>query len=97
MGNMGEPENADEYVLRYGRNPFTHEPETIESFNEKYTIDPQTGDPVPKDNPLRDLKKEKDDESFDTIVRENEFTERKSFIEKYVSEEGLEIHYLKKK
>lgn len=47
-------------------------------------------------NPLRDLKKEIDDESFDTIVRENEFTERKSFIEKYVSEEGLEIHYLKK-
>ncbi|ANF52008.1 hypothetical protein A0O34_16470 [Chryseobacterium glaciei] len=47
-------------------------------------------------NPLRDLKKEIDNESFDTIVKENEFTERKSFIEKYLSEEGLEIHYLKK-
>ncbi|HCN51482.1 MAG TPA: hypothetical protein DIT10_20750 [Chryseobacterium sp.] len=39
MGNMGEPANADEYVLRYGRNPFTGEPETIKSFYEKYTID----------------------------------------------------------
>ncbi|KPH15043.1 hypothetical protein [Chryseobacterium sp. ERMR1:04] len=46
-------------------------------------------------NPLRDLKKEIDDESFDTIVRESEFSVRNSIIEKYVSEEGLEIHYLK--
>jgi len=46
-------------------------------------------------NPLRDLKKEIGDESFDTIVRENEFTLKNSFIEKYVSEEELEIHYLK--
>lgn len=47
MGNMGEPGNADEYVLRYGRNPFTHEPETIESFYEKYAID-ETGKIIPK-------------------------------------------------
>lgn len=46
-------------------------------------------------NPLRDLKKEIDDESFETIVRESEFTVRNSFIEKYVSEEGQKIHYLK--
>lgn len=47
-------------------------------------------------SPLRDLKKEIDDESFETIVRESEFNVRNSFIEKYRSEEGLEIHYLKK-
>lgn len=47
-------------------------------------------------SPLRDLKKEIDDESFETIVRESEFIVRNSFIEKYVYEEGLEIHYLKK-
>lgn len=47
-------------------------------------------------SPLRDLKKEIDGESFDTIVRENGFNIRNSFIEKYVSEEGLEVHYLKK-
>lgn len=46
---MGEPGNADEYVLRYGRNPFTGEPKTIESFYEKYTID-KTGKIIPKDN-----------------------------------------------
>ncbi len=46
-------------------------------------------------SPLRDLKKEIDDESFDTIVRESEFKVKNSFIEKYVSEEGLEILYLK--
>lgn len=48
MGNMGEPANADEYVLRYGRNPFTGEPETVESFYEKYTIT-ETGEIVPKE------------------------------------------------
>ncbi|SDJ09184.1 hypothetical protein [Chryseobacterium jejuense] len=48
MGNMGEPANADEYVLRYGRNPFTGKPETIESFYEKYTIT-ETGEIVPKE------------------------------------------------
>jgi hypothetical protein len=47
-------------------------------------------------SPLRDLKKEIDDESFETIVRESKFNVRNSFIEKYVSEEGLEVHYLKK-
>jgi hypothetical protein len=46
-------------------------------------------------SPLRDLKKEVDAESFDKIVGESKFTVRNSFIEKYVSEEGLEIHYLK--
>lgn len=45
-------------------------------------------------SPLRDLKKEIDDESFETIVRESEFNVRNSFIEKYRSEEGLEVHYL---
>lgn len=49
MGNMGEPANADEYVLRYGRNPFTGEQETIKSFYEKYTIDPH-GIIIPKEN-----------------------------------------------
>ncbi|OVE55813.1 hypothetical protein [Chryseobacterium mucoviscidosis] len=49
MGNMGEPANADEYVLRYGRNPFTGEPETVESFYKKYTIT-ETGEIVPKEN-----------------------------------------------
>jgi hypothetical protein len=49
MGNMGEPANADEYVLRYGRNPFTGEPETVKSFYEKYTIDPH-GTIIPKEN-----------------------------------------------
>lgn len=46
-------------------------------------------------SPLRDLKKEIDDESFDTIVRESEFDVRSNFIEKYVFEEGLEILYQK--
>ena len=46
-------------------------------------------------NPLRDFKKKIDDKSFDTIVRESEFTLINSFIEKYLSEEELEIHYLK--
>ena len=45
---------------------------------------------------LRDLKKEIDGEGFHTIVRESEFDVRNGFIEKYVSEEGLEIHYFKK-
>lgn len=47
-------------------------------------------------SPLRDLKKEIDDEGFDAIVRESGFNVRNSFIEKYISAEGLEIHYLKK-
>jgi hypothetical protein len=32
MGNMGEPANADEYVLRYGRNPFTRERKPLKAF-----------------------------------------------------------------
>lgn len=47
-------------------------------------------------SPLRDLKKETDDESVETIIRESEVTVKNIFIENYVSEEGLEIHYLKK-
>lgn len=47
-------------------------------------------------NPLRDLKKEIDEESFDIIVKEDKFHVIAGFIEKYTSEEGLEIHYLKK-
>ncbi|MDQ1161405.1 hypothetical protein QE422_001773 [Chryseobacterium sp. SORGH_AS 447] len=45
-------------------------------------------------NPLRDLKKELAGEIFDTIVRENNFNVKNSFMEKYRSEEGLEVHYL---
>ncbi|MEJ5049599.1 hypothetical protein WH221_07150 [Chryseobacterium culicis] len=47
-------------------------------------------------SPLRDLKKEIDNESFETIVRESGLNVKNTFIEKYVSEEGLEVHYLKK-
>ena len=47
-------------------------------------------------SPLRDLRKEIEGENFNTITRENEYNIRNSFIEKYISEEGLEIHYLKK-
>ncbi|WP_185287856.1 hypothetical protein [Chryseobacterium lactis] len=49
MGNMGEPDNADQYVLRYGIDPFTGKPETIKSFYEKYTIDSH-GNIIPKEN-----------------------------------------------
>lgn len=49
MGNMGEPGNADEYVVRYGRNPFTGEPETVESFYKKKIIT-ETGEIAPKEN-----------------------------------------------
>ncbi|WP_346985767.1 hypothetical protein [Chryseobacterium sp. POE27] len=45
--------------------------------------------------PLRDLKKEIDEESFDIIIKEDKFNVNTGFIEKYTSEEGLEIHYLK--
>ena len=47
-------------------------------------------------NPLRDLKKELADEIFETIVIENNFNVKNSFMEKYRSEEELEVHYLKK-
>ncbi|WP_343658987.1 hypothetical protein [Chryseobacterium sp.] len=46
-------------------------------------------------SPLRDLKKEIDDESFDAIISECHFNLRNNFIETYLSEEGLEIHYVK--
>lgn len=48
-GNMGEPGNAGEFILMYGVNPFTKEPETIENFYKIYTMDPKTGMPVPKE------------------------------------------------
>ncbi|MFC3157995.1 hypothetical protein SAMN05443633_104337 [Chryseobacterium arachidis] len=48
-GNMGEPANADEFVLMFGVNPFTHEPETIKSFYEKYAINPNDGTISPKE------------------------------------------------
>ncbi|MCQ4141561.1 hypothetical protein [Chryseobacterium sp. EO14] len=47
-GNMGEPANVIECIMMDGINPFTREPETFESFYEKYTLDPKTGIPVPK-------------------------------------------------
>ncbi|MFC3157996.1 hypothetical protein SAMN05443633_104338 [Chryseobacterium arachidis] len=46
-------------------------------------------------NPLRDLKKEIDEESFNTIVKGSKFSLTNSFIEKYTSEDGLEVNYLK--
>lgn len=45
-------------------------------------------------SPLRDLKKELAGEIFNTTTKENEFKVKNSFIEKYTSEEGLEVHYL---
>ncbi|MFP9113036.1 hypothetical protein ACLI1A_03795 [Flavobacterium sp. RHBU_3] len=47
-GNIAEPDNADSYILKYGINPYTNEPETIESFYAKYTIDTKTGKFIPK-------------------------------------------------
>ncbi len=49
QGNMGEPDTVTSYILRYGVNPLTLQPETIESFHEKYTIDPKTGDAIPRE------------------------------------------------
>lgn len=48
------------------------------------------------DNPLRELKKEIGDRSFGAIIKECKFNFINSFIEKYTSEKGLEIYYLKK-
>lgn len=45
-------------------------------------------------NPLRALKKEIDDESFDKVIEESKFTLINSYNETYVSEEGLEVYYL---
>ena len=50
FGNMGEPDTVTGYILKYGYNPTTLEKETIESFEKKYTIDPKTGDPIPREN-----------------------------------------------
>lgn len=47
-GNIAEPDNADSYILKYGINPYTNEPETIESFYAKYSIDTKTGKFIPK-------------------------------------------------
>ncbi len=48
------------------------------------------------DHPLKELKKETDRESFDLMVEENSFKQINNIIEKYISEKGLEIYYLKK-
>ncbi|GAA5083627.1 hypothetical protein GCM10023210_02480 [Chryseobacterium ginsengisoli] len=45
-------------------------------------------------NPLRQLK-ETDDESFNVIIKESNFNLTNSFIEKYISEDGLEVNFLK--
>lgn len=45
-------------------------------------------------NPLRALKKEIDDESFDKVIEESKFTLINSYNETYVSEEGLDVYYL---
>lgn len=47
-------------------------------------------------HPLRELKKEIGERSFNTIIKESTFSLVNSFIEKYLSEEGLEMHYVKK-
>ncbi len=47
-------------------------------------------------NPLKELKKEIDHESFDLMVEENSFKRINIIIEKYISEKRLEIYYLKK-
>lgn len=47
-------------------------------------------------NPLRGLKKEIGAKSFNTLIKESKFSLINSFIEKYVSEDGLEINYLTK-
>ncbi|MFY7845874.1 immunity protein Tsi6 family protein [Chryseobacterium gambrini] len=48
------------------------------------------------DHPLKELKKQTDHESFDLMVEENSFKRINNIIEKYISEKGLEIYYLKK-
>lgn len=48
------------------------------------------------DNPLRELKKEIGDMSFGTVITEGRFNLSNTWIEKYSSEKGLEIYYLKK-
>lgn len=46
-------------------------------------------------SPLRELKKEIGDKSFDTLMKESTFNLVNSFVEKYLSENGLEIYYHK--
>lgn len=47
-------------------------------------------------HPLRELKKQIRDQSFDIIIKESQFSLVNSFVEKYLSENGLEIHYVKR-
>lgn len=47
-------------------------------------------------HPLRELKKEIGERSFNTMMKESTFSLVNSLVEKYLSEEGLEIHYVKK-
>lgn len=47
-------------------------------------------------NSLRELKKEIGDKSFGTLMKESAFNLVNSSIEKYLSENGLEMHYLKR-
>lgn len=46
-------------------------------------------------SPLTALKNEIDNTRFDIIVKESQFNLIKSFTEKYISADGLEIYYLK--
>ncbi|MGH1517943.1 hypothetical protein [Chryseobacterium sp. JK1] len=46
-------------------------------------------------NPLRNLKKEIDGESFESMVEGSKFSLSNRFIEKYTSENGLEVYYFK--
>lgn len=46
-------------------------------------------------SPLTALKKETNNTNFDTLIKESKFNLINSFTEKYISEDGLEIHYLK--
>ncbi|OCA74496.1 hypothetical protein [Chryseobacterium arthrosphaerae] len=46
-------------------------------------------------SPLTALKNEIDNTRFDLIVKESQFNLVNSFTEKYISEDGLEINYLK--
>lgn len=46
-------------------------------------------------SPLRELKKEITEENFNLIIKESQLVLKNSFIETYISEEGLEVNYLK--
>lgn len=47
-------------------------------------------------HPLRELKKEIGERNFNTLMKESTFSPVNSFVEKYLSEDGLEIHYVKR-